>query len=309
MNRPIWARAVLVSVALLMSGACRPSLSPPNEVVPVEPPPNDTWATTGDTAPPLPCATPEVEPNDVGTEATVLPLERPGCGELTENDRDAFAFTVDDAGWLSVEAERSDGSLADLVLRLDGPDGQVITKDNDLEDTDVSLEFPAPAGAWVAVVTETEGRGGERFTYELLVSEAKAPVEWTRLEDEPNDGSGDAEALTGTESVFGTFDGNDVLADRDWYEIRIPGGEHELSIDVDAFRYGAASDVEVQIWDADNARIDTLTEDVDNGVRDPDPRGVYRSPGDETIRLQVVEEDSIEGPAHWYVLHLRLEAR
>ncbi|MEM6928359.1 MAG: hypothetical protein AAF602_15605 [Myxococcota bacterium] len=304
MHHSVWA----VFASLVVGVGCRPTLPAPDDP-PVVQPPQDTWTTTGDTGAPAPCAAPEVEPNDVGTEATALPFERVGCGELMENDRDAFAFEVEDAGWVAVELERGNGSLADLQLAIDGPNGLRIDKADDTEDTDVTVKFPAGLGDYVAIVTEEDGRGGERFGYEVLVSEAKMPVEFTHLEDEPNDTFEAAESLAGTESVFGGFDGNAELADRDWYEIRIPGGEHDLSIDVDAFAEGAAADVTIQIRDADNALIRELRDDVMGGVRDRDPNGIYRSPGDETIRLQVLEANGIEGPAHWYVLHLQLEAQ
>jgi len=310
MSCPRWVRTVL-ACALVGGAACGRSLPIPTDgTTPVVEPPPDTWATTGETGAPPPCATPEVEPNEAGGSATPLPLERPGCGVLTENDRDAFGFVVDDPGWLSIEVERSDGSTADLELTVDGPDGLRVDKFDDTESTDVTLKFQAVRGDYVAVVSEEEGRGGDAYTYEVLVSEAKAPVEWTLLEVEPNDTSGTAQALTGDEvSVYGTFEGNAELADRDWFELQIPGGEHALHVDVDAFTYGAAGDVKLEIRDEADALLRTMTDRVEGGQRENDPRGTYQSPGDETIRIQVLEEDGIDGPAHWYVLHLRLEAQ
>jgi len=308
MNRLLICRAALCG-ALLVAAACRPTLAPPDETPPVVTPPRDTWAPTGDTGAPPPCAAPEVEPNDSSGEATVLPFERTGCGQLVAGDRDVFAFEVVDAGWVALEVERASGSVADLEVAIDGPDGLRIDKMDDSESTDVTLRFQAALGDHVAIVSEQNGQGGERFTYEVLVSEAKAPVEWDRTESEPNNTGDQAELVSDAQvAIYGTLDGNAELADRDWFELSIPGGEHALHIDVEAFAHGSAGDVRVEVRDTDGNLLRTFADERIGGVLEKDPRGTYRSPGDETIRLQVLEQDGFEGPGHWYVLKLAREA-
>jgi len=311
MNRLCIGRVALCGplvLGALFTGACKPQLTPPVPPLPAVTPPLDTWVDTGDMGAPPPCAAPEVEPNDGDQQASDLPFERTGCGVLSPGDRDAFAFTVVDPGWVSLEVERGNGSIADVDVTVRGPDGLRIDKSDDTESTDVTVRFQAELGDYVAVVSEQNGQGGDRFTYEILVSEAKAPVEWVRLEVEPNNAGDEAELVSeAVTAIYGTLDGNAELQDRDWYELRIPGGEHALHVDVDAFAYGAAGDVRVDVRDTDDKLIRAFVDERIGGARENDPRGTYASPGDEMIRLQVVEESGLEGPAQWYVLKLELE--
>lgn len=304
------AQSWWMAVAMGIGVACRPSL-PPAETPPppTPPPPTDTWAPTGDTGVTGPCAVPEVEPNDLGGQASPLVFERTSCGVLDIDDRDVFSFIVEEAGWVSVEVEGADGSPADVRVAIDGPDGLRIDKDDDTESTDVTVRFEAQPGAHVATVSEARNQGGPTHAYDLLVSEAKAPVEWTRREAEPNDDRDLAEVIAGTASIFGTMAGNAELADRDWFEVAIPGGAHALSVDVDAYAYGSAADLQVEVRDADNGLLETFEDVQGGGALQRDPLGTYLSSGDETVRLQVVEESGLKGAGHWYVLHLTLEAQ
>jgi hypothetical protein len=271
-----------------------------------------------------PCPQPEVEPNDGFDEAQALLLEQGGCGAVDpQGDRDYWTFDLEDDAWLLVEVQAADGSISNpTVLVTPDGGGWAASRNDDPDDTDVHLRFPAPAGDYFVTVSEQTLLGGERYGYDLLVSESKPPVEWTRTEVEPNDSSLLAEPLASDEVVFGGMDGNGPLPDFDWYRVIIPAGKHTLSFEVTSYEEGAGADLTVLLWD------DAL-EGLPEGCRQScppdsptcvpcafeggvpgvelDPFGSYDSDGNEIVWLQVLEAGNREGPANWYVLHVRVE--
>ena len=82
--RPGVQFAGILAVAGVWAGCqCQPTIPiPPPDPQP-DPPTGDTTP-TGDTAPDPPCAVPEVEPNNGETTAVPLPLEKVGCGTISE---------------------------------------------------------------------------------------------------------------------------------------------------------------------------------------------------------------------------------
>lgn len=299
---------LVLLAALLWEGCqCQPSLPPPPDGTTDPPdPPTGTTALTADTAPPPPCATPEVEPNNSEVEAVPMVLEQRACGVIGEPfDVDYYSFELDDDGWILVELEGDDGSIADMSLFL-GNDDWVVIKNDDVESTDASVVFQAPAGPYFVSANEQFFRGGERYSYRLLVSEAKAPVEWTSTETEPNDSSAASEILGDGDAVFGTMDGNGALEDFDWYRIGIPDGKTDLHIDIDAYDFGSGANLTAIVWSEELETLETINGGAVAGTQ-LDPDGIYSSPGDEIVYVQILEASGNESPAGWYVLNITLE--
>lgn len=316
-------RVLAVVATLWLTGCtCRPELPEPTEPTETDTQPTGSTGSTGDTAPPPPCPVPEIEPNDSVNEPTPLPMERRACGLVEAPlDLDVWEFVLEHDAWLAIEVEAADGSIADMTALLTPRVGAwAATRADDPESKDVHLTFPAPAGTYALTVSEQTFAGGDRYDYDLLVSEAKSPVEYTREEVEPNDTQPAAEVVADGDVILGTIDGNGALADLDWFRVDVPAGKHTLTVDLDAYDLGSAADLTVRLYDQ------ALTP-LPLGCRDPcggpactpcafeggiqgvefDPLAVLESAGGETLYVQVLEDGSREGPASWYAMTIRLE--
>lgn len=270
------------------------------------------------------CAVLDAEPNDAFADAQPLPLETLACGHLDPvGDRDYYEFELEDAGWLSVELVAGDGSIMNpAVLVTPDGGGWAAGRNDDPESLDVHLRFPAPAGVYQAAISEQTFLGGERYGYELLVSEAKPPVDWTRSEVEPNDSTLLGEVLQSGDVVFGTTDGNGPLPDFDWYQVIVPAGKHTVSFSIVAFDEGSPADLTINLW---SEALEALPEGCheacapnspacvecafEGGVAglELDPFGAYASDGNELLWIQVSEAAGREGPANWYTLTVTVE--
>lgn len=286
---------------------------------PIGTPPDDedeataATGTTGDTAPP-PCDVPEIEPNDGFDETTPLVLERYACGVIQSEapdgvDLDSWSFTLAEDHWLEIDVAAADGSVADVTLLLQ-PKGLPwsVAREDDHDSTDARVVFDALAGDYVLTVSEQTFRSGDRYRYDLLVSETKQPYDlYTAEEVEPNDGTAMATPLVGGDVVFGYIDsGVAPLPDQDWYRIVVPEGKHTVSIDVDAYELGSQADLTARFYDGSG---DVLAPPgaVTGGVgAAPDPIGAYESPGNETVYIQLIDADNREGPGSWYVMTIEL---
>ncbi|MEQ1502675.1 MAG: hypothetical protein ABMB14_10615 [Myxococcota bacterium] len=317
-----------LSLALASGGggcSCQPTLPPPQPTE-SETTPTGSTGFTGDTAPEPPCDTVEVEPNDSITTFTPLAMESEACGVIDAPlDLDYWQFTLETDAWLQIEAEAGNGSVANMTFVLAPVDSTwAASRNDDRESVDATLRFPAPAGVYTLATSEQNFQGGERYSYDLLVSEAKAPTTWTRAEVEPNDDTPEAEVIADGDAVFGTIEGNGALPDFDWYVLTVPAGSHTLVVDVDAFDLGSSANLTAFLFDRDLQKLpdgckttcgptDPLCETcaLDEGIPglDLDPVGQYDSLGAELVYIQVFEANDREGPANWYVLNVRLEAR
>jgi hypothetical protein len=297
---------------------CTPSIPPPDE--PPPPDPTGNTGNTGDTGPAPPCAWPEVEPNNTVLEPTLLGMEQRGCGGIDpEGDQDYWSFTLEEDAWLEVEVDAGNGSIADMALLLAKKlDDWTAARDDDPESLNATMLFPAPAGEYLLTTTEQDGGGGERYTYTVLVSEAKAPVTWMVTEVEPNDNEGNqtlpaninAENISnllalGPLDIYGTMSGNGPSPDQDWFVLTVPSGRHTLTVDVEAFDYGSSADLTVTLWNDD---LTDKIKEYNGGIPglELDPEGTYDSSGDELVFIQVTEAANIESPANWYVLKIVL---
>lgn len=315
-----------LGLVLLSSAAgchCRPDLpDPPDHTDETDTPPHS--AQTGDTAVAGPCEVPEIEPNETPATAVPLPMELHACGTFEPaGDLDLWRFELDQDSWLLTRLQASDGSIADPTLLLAAVgDTWAAARSNDPESLDVTLVFPAPAGTYQLTASEEMFRGGERYGYDLVVSETKPPVSWTRTETEPNDAQASAQTVADGDVVFGTMSGNGALPDYDWYEIAIPPGKHTLKLDITAYDEGSSANLTLYLFDdqlhylPEGCRDGCPANDlgcvecaIEGGIRgvELDPHGEYVSPGGEVVWIQVLENVSREGPANWYVLEIGLE--
>lgn len=305
---------MLLLAAALPGCTCRPAL-PPGDSGP-DPVSTAETASTGDSGPPPACDQPEAEPNDSLVDPPPLLLERHACGMFgSETDIDAWEFVLEEDGWLSVELEAGEGSISDVLLRL-GPSTfpwVVERGDDHIETNDAHLLFLAPADAYTVYASDAAGQAGERVTWDLLVSEAKPPLGWTRPEVEPNDLQGSAEVVITGDVVFGTMDGNPGLPDRDWFEIDLPPGKQTLTVSVEAWVHGSSADLTLVLVDPSGAFLPPGCApcEIPNGGPPEfarDPFVAYDSPGAETVAIQVIGIDAlVESPSSWYTISFDVE--
>lgn len=313
-----------VGMALVWAGCqCRPS--PPPRTDPDTDPPQTTAETgnTGDTGPTPPCDIPEIEPNNSVNEPTALVLERRACGIIDAPlDLDVWSFSHE-GSWLEVELDAAENAFTDPTFVLT-PVGDVwaASRADDPESVNATLRFLAPAGDYKLAVSDQDFNGGERYGYDLLVSEAKPPVEWNRTEVEGNDIFDQAETVVGGDRIYGTMDNDPPVPDLDFYVITVPAGKHTLKIDIDAYDGGSSANLTVYLYDQAFDKLPTGCKDpcpasddtctpcaLKGGVvgLELDPFGEYDSPGSEIVYIQVLEATDQEGPANWYVLSIDLE--
>ncbi len=282
---------------------------------------NQRTTTAGDSGTPVdsvpapPCAVPEQEPNDSVAEANALPLELKGCGVFAApGDFDVFATEVDEEGWLAVGAvAKRIGSFADVQMVLTPPTGSAAIRVDDEGTTDASLLFPSTVGTWTIQLAEQNFNGGDNYFYEVIASIAKAPVEWTASEVEPNDDLATAMPVAPGDAVFGDMGGN---LDGDWFRIDVPPGKHELVVDVTAYAEGSAGDFVLYLSDAGGNLLPmgcnpsttcaTRGDPVDPALHDPVLS--WTSDGNEQLFVKIAEEGFQWGRHTWYVIAFSLES-
>lgn len=312
--------------AWLVAGcSCKPTLPPTDDQTEET---HETAHTAAESAhsaiPQGQCTQPEIEPNDGFDEGQPLVLERGACGVIDEvGDQDFWSFELEQDSWLLVEALTANGAVTNpSVLVTPAEGGWAAGRADDPEDPSVHLRFPAPAGEYVVGVSEQSFLGGDRYGYDLLVSEAKPPVSWDRSEVEPNDNNLTAEVATAGERVFGTLDGNGALPDFDWYQVVVPTGKHTVSFEVVAYDEGSPADVSIFLWDGALQPLPEGCREVcsptqpacvecefEGGVEglELDPFGEYASDGNELLWIQLAEGLNRDSPSNWYVLTVTVE--
>ena len=204
----------LLIVLLGACNGCQPKIPNPSDDprVDTSDPRADTRETGADSAqeetgPPARCDREELEPNSPpdGTEA--LDMELWACGIFgAYTDFDSFRIEPRQAGWIKIQVESaSRGSPANPQLIIDGGGESAQILDGYLT-TDPLLVFPADAPEpYTLTLGETNFLYGEDYAWYMLTSLAKAPVEWTVDEVEPDDGYTQAQALSAGDVVFGTI--------------------------------------------------------------------------------------------------------
>ncbi|NCG18364.1 MAG: hypothetical protein GWP91_05035 [Rhodobacterales bacterium] len=303
------------ALAALGGCSCQPGLPPdPNDDTSKE---DTSVTTTEDTAPAPPCDAPEVEPNGSADEASSLPLEQIGCGVFeAPGDFDVFVTEVAEEGWLSFSTVATKlGSFADMQIVVSPSNGAAVDRRDDPNVKDASLLFPAPAGTYIIQLIEQSFQGGDNYHYEVVVSRAKAPVDWSASEIEPNNDLASAYSVGDGDALFGGMSSN---TDSDWYRIDVPAGKHTLTATVDAFNFGSGGNFSLFLFDD---ALGSLPEGCESAGVPPvnclftgplegfgyDPGLTYESLGDEVLYVKISDEEFKFGDPVWYVIRFSLE--
>jgi len=303
-------RTVLIGATALFAVACAcqdPPLPDDNTETEDTSDTSDT-APTGDTGPEPLCDAPEVEPNDTVNEPTELPMDVYGCGGFEEaGDFDHWSFTLADDAWIEVRvAATNDGSLANVGVILSSDSNTVAAARDDNEgDENVDLLFPAPADTYTLNVREESAQFGERYTYEVIASQAKEPDFYTDdgefidyvEEPEPNDDPLAAPSLRDGDAILGF---SDAQFDVDHFRVSVPPGRHTLRFEIIAYDEGSVGDFEMTLFDEDLESVKTARFGEVGFERDPILQ--YNSNGDELLTLQVRDEEGRGNSAMWYLL-------
>jgi hypothetical protein len=303
---------VLGSMHLACS-ACTPDITPNNEdsgredsgKLDTQDSVADTME-TAETGEPPPCAQPEVEPNGLPDEAQLIEMEQWACGSFTNGiDFDHLRVELDQEAWIKVDVRAADfGSSADPTMEMRSDEGDVIRAMGRYGSTDPYVLFPLWKGDdWVIKLWEAFGESSEEHTWEAMVSVAKQPTSWTRLESEEpldegasNDTLAAAESITEGEVIFGRLGSpNDI----DWFRFEPPEGKTHVSIRVNAYKLGSPLDARLARYNSEGTQLQVAVRG--EIVSDPDPLMEFSS-DQEDDHYFVIRSDSHEGLGYWYTL-------
>lgn len=288
----------------------------PDKTDPIDTGPVET--DSGDTGPidtgPVPlCDWPEEEPNSSPSQAQELPMETWACGTLeTSGDFDVFRFTLEEAGWVKVWVRGQDlGTSSNLQLTLDDASYDYTTLVTSSPGSlDPILAFPVgEAHTFYATIADQFYGYGEEYIWQLIASEAKAPLLWSGSEEEPNDGIQDGQFIVSGDRIFGVIDAG---SDADWYLVELPeDGESIITARIEAWNYGSPINARIILYDSGESRV--ASSNIGSNAYDLDPILTYttsaKSASDENVWGIKVSprEDSGGGLAYWYVLELTVE--
>lgn len=265
---------------------------------------SDSDTSETDTGPPPRCDFEELEPNNSPDTSQVLPMEQWACGEFSAYlDLDWFTITPTQPGWVTVRVESAlRGSSANPQLLVDGGGESAQVLDGYLT-TDPLLVFPAPAiEPYRVTLAETNLLYGDDYTWFMLTTQSKEPVEWDTEEAEPNDDRAEAQVFIPGQTVFGSV-GNE--GDFDWYKITTPyEGQQTLTFDVTAFTEGSAANLMLVLYDATEGSAALKTSYSGEIDYDRDPYFEKNVTGVQDLYLLARTEDDKGSRFHWYTLSM-----
>lgn len=294
-------------VWILLIAGCASCLQLPNEQDdPNEEPPTgtddsggddsgeeDTSEDTGPIVIPM-CTLEEVEDDDPSndfTEMMYVPLSTYACGEVnTKGDVDYLTFTTEAPGWVKVDVQAaSRGSSADMFYTLNQPDEDESVVQSDRHDsTDPLSVFKADkAGDYLATLAEAQGGFGEPYPWWFIATPTKEPVSYHLLdgllsndpsltadpvsmddEGEPNSTLETAKVMTANVPIFAEIGSR---GDSDWYTFSIPEGTTTLTYEVDAYDFGSAADMQLEVYYAGTQKLLLNSDGVDDRDGGADP--------------------------------------
>ncbi len=219
------------------------------------PPDSGDTAETADTSARLPprCNSLEVEPNDSLDLSQPVTMEEWWCGVFVGTgalgDPEFMNFTTDQPGWLSVAVEASArGSSADAQFLLYDEEGQSVFVYGGLATSDPRIVIPTDTvGQYGVVIAESGYLTGDDYTWALMASQVKAPVQWTFEEAEDNDTTELANPFELGGTVFAKMG---TVGDRDWFHVSVPDGLQAVTFTVEAFGSGSPVDIKLHIYEA-----------------------------------------------------------
>jgi hypothetical protein len=337
---------------ILLLTACASCFDPPGEdakpndtddFVPPIDTAEDTGEDTGDVPLPGKCSLPHEDDENFSndySQPTLLPLDTWACGSIDAvNDVEYFNFTTAQGGWVKVEAQaEARGSSADLftlVSFLTGDDAVTTTGRPNSADP-LTLFYAPDPGDYLASLAETSGGYGEAYTWWFVVSMTKSPVDFDLTEQEPNNDRAHATTLVpvvqvdddgnvvepgvSTISYYGSIgDGGDA----DWWIIDIPEGADLFLLDIDSFKYGAPTDIQLTLyWTDSSGALDFFDDEgTDEDGSAEDPWGEYdiarirkqgaadypeRTSFDQIAVRTANWNGSVGSMFHWYTLRLTM---
>ena len=303
-----------MALLLVLLGACNgcgPQLPNPTEDprVDTSPPPDDSApdTETAETGPPPRCDREETEPNSPPDGTEELDLELWACGEfLTYIDYDSFRVTPTQPGWLKIQVDAaSRGSPANPQLIVSGGGESAELLDGYLT-TDPLLVFPVDTlEPYTLTLGETNFLYGEDYSWFMLASLSKEPVEWDAEEAEPNNGFASAAPFTLGQTVLGAVSS---ASDLDWYKLTTASeGEQTLTFTVNAFKEGSAANLVLVLYASDGATV--LREETTGPIAyDRDPYFTTKITGVQDLYLLARTEDGRGSRFHWYTLTIESSA-
>lgn len=261
----------------------------------------DTDTSGGDSALPPRCDFQETEPNNSLEAIEVVPMEQWICGDFSAYlDLDWFEITTNQAGWMKIQVEAAlRGSSANPQVQLSGFDDDAVVFDGYLT-TDPLLVFPFDeAGTFQLTLAETNLLYGEDYSWYMLTTLAKPPVEWDTEEVEPNDEAAEATPITIGQTAFGTIEAS---GDFDVYTFSTTSeGEQTLIFDVTGFTEGSPADLMLVLYDSDGV-THLKTKYSGEIAYDHDPYFQKKITGLKDLYLLVRTEDDKGSRFHWYTV-------
>lgn len=269
-------------------------------------------AETGDTSPPVdttpepPCDVPEIEPHAYSAPQE-LPLDQWACGYFEYNfDYEYFTVTTTQSDWVRFQIKASSirSSADTTVLIVDSSDGsRYANVTGGAETVDPFAVFPiSEATEFRAVLGETYYGYGEDYTWEMMATITKPPVEWTATEVEPNDDETTAIALAEGDVMFAISDYTDDL---DNFKISIPDErERYVKVTVVANAEGSPADMRVIAYEPDGTYRKAASSGASAYDRDPILEFTTDVAGDWIIELR--EDYSKGSPWYWYTLSVEI---
>lgn len=356
-------------VWILLIAGCASCLQLPNDVDdPNDDPPTgvedsgdgdsgddtDTAEDTGPAVIPM-CTLEEVEDDDPSndfSELLYVPLSTYACGEVnTKGDVDYLTFTTTMPGWMKVDVQAaSRGSSADMfdILSQTAEDESVEQHDRHDSTDPLSVFYAEKAGDYLATLAEAQGGFGEPYPWWFIAMPTKEPFSYHMLEGvlsndpaltespvspvdeiEPNNTVETATVLTANVPIFAKIG---TRGDSDWYTFSIPEATTTLTYEVDAFDFGSAADMSLEIYYAyDGAEelfiVSDGRDDRDGGA-DPwfeldlvasrelwegeiakDPEGYPGTPDFNTLNIRAHHSDENVGSMfYWYTLWITISS-
>ncbi len=271
----------------------------------------DTYQETGDTSFEPDCPQPEIEPNGSLSEAQYISLDLWICASFEDGvDLDYYEFDIEQPDWVKVDIQAvAHGSSADPVIYLFADGGETMDVNNRTDSTDPYLVFPMwEADTWTALLMDSFGGSGEDYTYDMMVSITKAPVGWTHVESEEENGPGEGPLNDTMDEAMDLEPGMEVFGrlavakDLDWYRIITPDEKTEVTVTVHASNFGSPL----------NSKLVFYTIDDNGDISDPytyyggeagsmDPLMVRTADISEEWYL-VLRSDTGDGLGYWYVI-------
>lgn len=269
-------------------------------------------AHTGDSSPPIdttpepPCDVPEVEPHSV-SDPQELPLDQWACGSFSSMaDWEYFQFRVDQPDWVRLAIRASSiGSSADVAIVLaDDDDGSYYANvASSAESSDPFLVFPSDeARDFVVAMGESYYGYGDDYTWEMMATVTKPPVEWTTEEVEPNDDIGAEAPIAEGEVIFATISST---SDFDRFSFEIPDdAKRDVRVTVVAIAEGSPADTRLLAYDPEGK----LAKSAASGesLYDRDPVLEFSTDAAGTWTLLVREDYDKGSPFYWYTIQLEI---